>query len=270
MGVLEPLMAGLTILIGLGFLYGFTRPQDGPTQPWRRDGGLTDRAPERSPEDDPIAGTAFASVVEEAGIVARDEGSVDAGFDALRPHLQQTLRGVLIQRDHDPSGVDALLESGEWTDDPTAAAMLSPERPLPDWPMLKRFRAWLVPERVLRAESRRAVQQIADVAGETLPVIPGQRVPQTRRRLEPALAELQQGVDGELQRALDPLDTSPGRVAADEEMIADSPDAVEANESGDAAADIPTTRDPGNTWTQPTLEGQLRASTDATVEDDQS
>jgi hypothetical protein len=264
--VLGPFVAFLTLLVAIGVLYALSRPPAGPLPSWTRDGGLLDRAPERSPEPATVSGTGFVAVVEEAAVRAREERTVEAGFDVLRPHLRETLRGVLAQAHADPDAVESVIANGTWTADPTVAAILAPDLERPDWPLRKRVLAWLFPERVLRATSRTAVQAIADVAGETLPEIPGQRVARTHRRLEPTLAELQRGVDGELQRALDPLDTSPSQLSGDDPV--GDPTLTQPGDPAEGASADSAGSHPSTDWAQPTLDGQLRESQDPTQESD--
>lgn len=178
--------------------------------PWTDDGALFDRPPERTSDDEALSGESFAAVLADAGSAARSEGTVEAGFEVVRPVLRRALVDALSLRDGDGSAIERALETGEWTDDRTAAAVLDPTVELPPWPIRLRIEAWLFPERVVRRQLQQTVQAIAEAANDAIPNVPGQNAPRNVPILQPRLEDLRRGVDGEVQRAVDPLATARG------------------------------------------------------------
>lgn len=219
------LLLSLAVLVGVVGVIGAlvkvagTDSDDVASAPWEESGVLVERAPERSPAAYDLSGEALADVVAAAGEAAREDGTVAAGVDVVRPHLREALLGVFVQGGTDRSTAEALLARGSWTDDATAAAVLDDAVDHPGWSVLQRFEAWLFPEQVLREEVRRAMQAIATVADRELPTVPGQHAPRTVPVLAPTLEDLRRGADGHLQRAVEPLggrtrgDVDDGRAA---------------------------------------------------------
>lgn len=211
------LLIALAVLVGIvGFLGALvkiasTESDDSvASAPWDESGALVERAPERSPADYDLSGERLAGIVEEAGETAREEGTVAAGVEVVRPHLREALLGVLVQGGTDRATAQQALTSGAWTDDDTAAAALDGAVDHPGWSFLERFEAWLFPEQVVRREIQESMQAIAEVADRELPTVPGQRAPRTVPVLKPTLEDLRRGADGHLQRAVDPLGARTG------------------------------------------------------------
>ena len=177
--------------------------------------------PEEVASEYPLSSVALARILDGAGETARREGTVEDGIDVVRPALRDTLVGALTQGGTAAESVDDLLESGEWTDDPVAASVLSEHVDPPDQSFRARFEAWLFPERVVRRRARRATEAVAVAAEAALPTVPGQTAPRTVPTVTTSLSELQRGVDGRLQRASDPMaiarGPSPPEASTDEE-----------------------------------------------------
>jgi len=177
--------------------------------PWTDDGALFDRPPERTRDDDVLSGESFAAILAEAGETARAERSLDAGFETVRPILRRALADALAMR-APRSEAEQAIEAGSWTDDPVAAAVLEPTCSWPPRSFRQRIEAWLFPERVVRRQLQRAVQAIAATGARTVPNVPGQNAPRSVPVIQPTLEDLQRGVDGRVQRAVDPLGTARG------------------------------------------------------------
>jgi len=209
-------LVGVVGVIGaLVKLAGSETDEDVASAPWEETGVLVERAPERSPADYDLSGESLADVVAEAGEAARDDGTVAAGVDVVRPHIREALLGVFVQGGTDRETAEATLAEGTWTDDATAAAVLDDAVDHPGWSLFQRFEAWLFPEQVLREEVRRAMQAVAATAERELPTVPGQRAPRTVPVLSPTLEDLRRGADGHLQRAVEPLGGRPRREPGD-------------------------------------------------------
>lgn len=237
----SPLQIALAVLVGIvGFIgalvkIGTTETDDAvASAPWDESGALVERAPERSPGDYDLSGERLAGVVEGAGETARDEGTVAAGVEVVRPDLRDALVGVLVQGGTDRATAERMLAQGTWTDDATAAAALDERVDHPGWSFLKRFEAWLFPEQVVRREVQESMQAIAEAADRELPIVPGQHAPRTVPVLKPTLEDLRRGADGHLQRAVDPLSARTGS------------DVDGATVVGDAATTVDDTASPGD------------------------
>lgn len=214
----------------------------GPAIPWVDDDPFTDPAPERTDREPPLSSRDLASLIETAGETARREGSVDAGVAVLRPVLREALTDALECGGRSPAAVDRLLASGEWTDDPVAASVLSANRREPDRPFRERLRDWVFPERAVRERIRRATDAVATVTTDALPTVPGQSAPRTVPSLPPRLEVLTRGVDGQVYRAIDPevVDGDPwSESSRDEPVAADGARADEGSDAADPSADVP-------------------------------
>jgi len=210
--------------------------------PWTEDGALFDRRPERSRGEDALSGESFGAVLSEACDRARSAGTVEAGYETVRPVLRRTLVDALVLRDGDRAAVERSLAAGEWTDDRTAAAILDPAVEPPPLSLRERIEAWLFPERVVRRQLQVAVQEIAEAAAAAVPTVPGQNAPRSVPISQPRLADLQRAVDGSLQRAVDPLATArgprpPGSEARDVDVSIDETDEAAADGETDPAGD---------------------------------
>ena len=184
--------------------------------PWTEAGALVDGTPEETADPADVTGAALATLVDEACDRAREAETVDDGFEVVRPPLRETLAEVLVAGGTDPEAVEAVLVTGEWTDDPVAAAVVDETVQRPSGTLRERIRAWLFPERVVRRETARAVRAVAEAADEALPPVVGQRAPRTVPTLAPSLGSLQRAADGTLQRASGPpVDESAGADPSD-------------------------------------------------------
>ena len=172
----------------------------------RRD-GVTPRAeedpvvaatPEYAATDDALSGRGLSWVLDEAGAVAREDRTVRAGEEWIRPTLRGALLDVLVHDHRDRTAAEAAVDEGGWTDDRVAAAVVSGAVTGPPLSLRERVYAWLFPERVLRERVRVAVDEIARVAEETLPAVPGENAPRTIPVVTPSVDDLQRSADGDL------------------------------------------------------------------------
>jgi hypothetical protein len=182
---------------------------------WRRGDDPTacpvvERAPERADDDRPLAGRAFAEQVREARTTARAEG-VEAGVEAVRPTLRATLVAVRLRAGDDAATVERDLEDGTWTDDPVAAAALSPGLRAPEQPLRRRLADWLRPDRAAGRRIRRTTDAVARVAADRLPPVAGADAPRPAPVARPSLGELRRSVDGSLDPAVDQEEPSEPR-----------------------------------------------------------
>jgi hypothetical protein len=157
-----------------------------------------DRAPERAPDDRPVAGRAFATRVREATDRARSRGAA-AGVAVARPALRATLVAVRRRAGDDPETVERELDAGTWTDDPVAAAALSETVDPPERSLRRRLADWLRPDRAARRRIRRATDAVSRVADDRLPAVPGADAPRPAPVANPTLGELRRAVDGTLE-----------------------------------------------------------------------
>jgi hypothetical protein len=201
--------AAVVVLVGVGLtvkkLYSSGRGDETTAPPpWTEAGALVDGTPEETADPADVTGAALATLVDDACERARDGETVEDGFEVVRPPLRRTLADVLVAGGTDPAAAEKRLASGDWTDDPVAAAVVDESVRRPSGTLRERVRAWLFPERVVRRETARTVRAIAETAEETLPPVVGQRAPRTVPTLAPSLGSLQRAADGTLQRASGP------------------------------------------------------------------
>ncbi|MFC7141952.1 hypothetical protein ACFQMA_19205 [Halosimplex aquaticum] len=231
-------------VIAVAKLYRSADDETVAPAPWTDDAALVAGMPEETADPADVTGEAFAKVVDEACERAAAGETVEDGFEVVRPRLREALTRVLVAGGTDREGVEDLLASGAWTDDPVAAAVLDERVEPPRRSLRGRIRAWLFPERIVRRQAARAVAAIADAADEELPPVVGQRAPRTVPTLAPALGSLQRSVDGTLQRA----SASPSvDSAADASGEATGGDAIDTDADGDATdGDAPPDTDDGD------------------------
>jgi hypothetical protein len=208
---------------------------------WARDEGFATPAPERTDDEYALSSDDFARRIEEAGTAARSEGTVVDGVAVVRPALRETLIEAMVQGEYDPESARETLSTGEWTDDQVAASVIDAEVPPPELSIRQRLLAWLFPERAVRRRLRRAVQELAEVADESLPTVPGQTAPRTVPVRKPRLEELQRDAEGRLQGAVDPDAIARGPEPPDPDLDLE-PGGVE---SGDGASRPDGRTDPG-------------------------
>lgn len=172
--------------------------------PWAPGEPFASPSPEVAEGEYRLSSVALTRVVESAGERARKMGDTEAGLEKVRPPLRRALVEALVAGGHDEAAVERALAEGAWTDDPIAASVLDSSVEPPAQSLRRRFEAWLFPERVVRRRARRAVNAVGAAAEEALPAVPGQTAPRELPVVQPTLAELQRGVDGRLQLAVDP------------------------------------------------------------------
>lgn len=201
-GIFGVLVAGFALLALV--LKLLLSSGDGPgtePAPWTEEGAVVDRAPERTPDDVDVSGTALAARVERATRAARSAGDVEAGVEHVRPPLRTALGRALVAGGHDPGAVEETMAEGTWTDDALAAAVLDEAVEPPGRSFRERLRDWLFPERGVRERTGRAVAAVDEAASAALPAVVGEDAPRTVPVVAPALEDLQRTADGRLQRA---------------------------------------------------------------------
>ena len=243
------ILAGIGILLVAGYLLwrarGRRTPADprAPAAPWTGAGAMLDRAPERTPPAETLAGDALGRQIEEACRVAEEDGSVAAGLATVRPTLRAATREILVAAGSSPTEATTRLDEGEWTDDRVAASVLSREVAPPSRSLRERLRAWLFPERVVRRRVGRAVAAI-DGAAAALPPVPGQDAPRTKPVAPPRLETLAVGPDGSLRRGA--ADDSP--VATDGSPVATDGSPGPAEEGATGTGDQPAPAEGRTAW----------------------
>jgi len=258
------ILAGIGVLLVAGSLLwrarGRRTPADqrAPAAPWTGASATLDRAPERTPPAETLAGDALGRQIEEACRVAEEEeGTVAAGLATVRPTLRAATREVLVAAGSSPTGATTALDEGEWTDDRVAASVLSREVAPPSRSLRERLRAWLFPERVVRSRVGRAVAAI-DGAAAALPPVPGQDAPRTKPIAPPRLETLAVGPDGSLRRGAaddSPVATDDSPVATDDSPVATDRSPVpgdgspgHAEEGATGTGDQPAPADGRTAW----------------------
>jgi hypothetical protein len=231
--------AAVVVLVGVGLtvikLYRSGGDETTAPPPWTEAGALVGGTPAETADPADVTGAALATLVDDACERARDAETVEDGFEVVRPPLRRTLADVLVAGGTDPAAAERRLASGDWTDDPVAAAVVDESVRRPSGMLRKRVRAWLFPERVVRRETARTVRAIAETAEETLPPVVGQRAPRTVPTLAPSLGSLQRAADGTLQRASGPAtDGSAGTELSDGRA---EPAKSQTEEDGSVATD---------------------------------
>lgn len=170
---------------------------------------LVESAPERAAFDHPLAGGDGSAVLARASEAASEAGRVEAGVELVRPALRGLLQDVLVAGGIPEAAAERTIDEGTWTDDTTAAAVLSAEFDPPSRPLRERLRAWLVPDRAVHERLDRTIAAMAATAERDLPPIPGQRAPRRVTVEPPTLAELRRDVDGSLRHAVSDDGVSP-------------------------------------------------------------
>lgn len=134
-------------------------------------------------------GGRFDRLVADA-VAAERDGDADAVVDRLR----DTAVGLY----GDVTGVDRAVarrrvESGEWTDDPLAAAFLSPATTMP---LPARVRAWLDPERERRRRVDAAIAALFDLRDGSVPDATAESGPEDGAGDEPTRPRASRAADG--------------------------------------------------------------------------
>jgi len=183
------------------------RPREqGVTRDGRRanEGGadpVVAATPEYAATDDVLSGQGLSWVLDEGGAVAREERTVTAGEEWVRPTLRGVLLDVLVHDHRDRTAAETVVDEGGWTDDTVAASVVSAAVTGPSLSLRERVYAWLFPERVLRERVRVTVDEIARVADDALPAVPGENAPRTVPVVTPSVDDLQRTADGDLDLA---------------------------------------------------------------------
>jgi len=204
------LVATAGVVAAAAKVHGSADPSDDEGGvPWADGGDFASPRPENAATDHDLSGAALASAVEEAADRARETG-LDEGVTAVRPRLRETLVAALVAGGRERAAAETAVEEGAWTDDRLAASVLSPAVDPPPRSLRYRTWAWLYPERAVRKRVRRATDAVAAAADEALPAVPGESAARTVPVVRPTLSDLQRGVDGRLQRAVDPTAVARG------------------------------------------------------------
>ena len=196
LGQVAAALVGL-IAVGAALARVWGAPGDDPTTT-----PVVESAPERAPDDRPLAGRAFAEQVRAARERARSNDTA-AGVETVRPTLRATVVAVRTRAGDDAAAVEHVLDAGTWTDDPVAAAALSPDLAPPERTLRRRLADWLRPDRAAGRQIRRATDAVARVADERLPPVPGADAPRPAPVAHPSLDALRRSVDGSLDPAVD-------------------------------------------------------------------
>ena len=217
----SPGTAGSASSAAAAKIYGSADPSDdGGGVPWADGTSFASPRPEDAATDHDLSGAALASAVEEAADRAREMG-IEEGVDAARPRLRETLVAALVAGGRERAAVEAAIEEGTWTDDRLAASVLSPSVDPPTRSLRGRAWAWLYPERAVRRRVRRATDAVAAAADEALPAVPGESAARTVPVVRPTVSDLQRGVDGRLQQAVDPTAVARGPLPPEPSLEAD-------------------------------------------------
>lgn len=239
-------LGGLVVfVVALAAVWKLLRTPSGPDvspSPWADDDGFTREFIETTPAEETVSGTELAEHVAAAAEEARGGGPVAESFGPVREPLRATLVDALVQGGQDRAAVQRQLAAGTWTDDQVAAAVLDETVAPPDRPFRMRLRAWLFPEKAVRARSARAMAAVSAAADEALPAVVGQQAPRPVPVVAPDVADLQRAADGSLQRAVDgslPPLQSVADDGDDTEGSAASDDGDAADRASPASADGP-------------------------------
>lgn len=192
------------VVVALWKVRGSLDGADGDGVPWAPGEPFASPSPELVEGEFPLSSADLSRLVETAGRRARTDGDIEAGVAAVRPALRTALFDALVAGGATEADAQEALAEGRWTDDRVAASVLDESVEPPERSLRERVAAWLFPERVIRRQVRRAVDALAGVTDEALPTVPGQTAPRTVPVVRPTLSELRRGVDGRLQRAVDP------------------------------------------------------------------
>ena len=214
-------VASAGVVAAAAKVHGSADPSDdGDGVPWADGAAFASPRPEDAATDHDLSGAALASTVEEAAGRAREMG-LDEGVGAVRPRLRETLVAALVAGGRERAAVETAVEEGAWTDDRLAASVLSPAVDPPTRSLRYRAWAWLYPERAVRRRVRRATHAVAATADEALPAVPGESAARTVPVVRPTVSDLQRGVDGRLQQAVDPTAVARGPLPPEPSLEAD-------------------------------------------------
>jgi hypothetical protein len=234
---------------------------------------LVERDPEVSQAAVVLSGTAFADTLAEAVTVARKGGDVDEAVAVVRDPLRTVLVDAMVAGGADRERARRRVDAGEWTDDPVAAAVLSPDVTGPNRPLRDRLAAWLFTDRAVRHRTRRAVSEVAQVAGRELPAIPGQTATRNVPVPRPSTDRLQARSASALTLepapdpdALEPMAVNPGGIAGLEHDEADGGAAADDDAAGrDDTTETPEEQGP-DAGVDPVWDGNAERGSDGGAE----
>lgn len=163
---LDSSLVGTVLKVGVGFLVGLLgaslllAAKPAHERPGAR---TTDRRADPGSADR-VVGTEIAATIESLGY---DGDSSRSGSRQLpRPKLRAELRVLaieaLVEQGHDRAAARRSLATGEWTDDPRAAAYLGSEAP--PVPLRLRVHDWATGAGE-RRRAERAIEVVGDLAG---------------------------------------------------------------------------------------------------------
>lgn len=171
---------------------------DEAAAPWSGTDPIVAETPEATPDTQPLSGRELVLELDQASTAARQAGEIETGLEVLRPALRDTYVLVARHAGQDESTARAALDRGTWTDDPAAAAALSPDVDPPPRSLVERLRDWLYPGRAVRRRTRAAVDALAAAADESVATVVGTDAPRRIPVYEPTLAERRLGPTGEI------------------------------------------------------------------------
>lgn len=164
-------------------------------------GSLTERAPERTPSQYPLAGNSQLDLAM-ACKSARNARDVEAGFAVVRDPLQHLLVDALVAGGEDASTARQAIREGSWTDDEVARTVLSEDISV-ELTLRQRLREWLFPGTLVQAWTRRTVGAVADTVDESVPPVVGQDAPRRVPVRPPTLEEQRRSAAGGVEPATD-------------------------------------------------------------------
>lgn len=202
-------------------LYDATRSRsaDDPA-PWSDAGPIVETRPEAHPESEPLSGRHFEELLSTAVDTARQQRRIESGLEVVRAPVRETYLLAMEAGGVDRSAAERDLETGTWTDDPVAAAVLSPEVSLPSRGLRRRIVDWLFPGQAVHRMVHRTVDAVASAADDRIPAVVGQDAPRNVPVYQPSLASIQQGPGGEVRTP----GQSPESAAAESDATEQSPD----------------------------------------------
>lgn len=207
-GLLGGLAVTAGIAIGAWKLLRQPSDDDLSRPPWGYEGAIVSDRPEASSRDATLSGTSLTDQVDMATEAGRESETVEAGIETIRPVLRAALSDALVQSGQDRSTVEANLETGTWTDDPVAAAVIDEAVPPPTQSLRRRLWAWLFPEKAIRYRIARTVSAIEHTTDSAFPGVVGERAPRPVPIAKPTISDLRRVADGSLQQSVDGLATT--------------------------------------------------------------
>lgn len=199
-GTLVKLLAVCGVLVAAYLLWEATRSRssDGPA-PWSEAGPIVETPPEAKPDSPPLTGWRFADSLAAAIETARKQRRIEAGLAVVRDPLRDAYLEAVQAGGVDLETAERELAAGSWTNDPQAAAVLSPEVSLPRRSLRGRIADWLYPGRAAGRMARRAADAVARAGDEQIPTVVGQDAPRNVPVYQPSLASVRRGPEGKIR-----------------------------------------------------------------------